>query len=187
MNSYRFSRAFTLIEILIVITIFAIVVSIAVISLGVLGDDRDLREEGRRVISLVQLAQDEATMQGREFGIEFMTSGFRFVEYDPFTNLWGEIIGDDQLRLRSLPEGAEFELFVEGQRVLLNPNPAQFEKPDETSVASGIADYAPHILIFSSGDMTPFELRILQTELDQAIVLESNLLGDIKFAEEQGQ
>ena len=184
MNSFRFSRAFTLIEILVVIVIIATIVSIAVLSLGVLGDDRDLREEGRRMITLVQLAQDEATMQGREYGIEFMTSSYRFVEFDPFLNLWGELIGDDTLRLRQLPEGSEFQLYVEGQRVLLNPEPAQFESPDEDSFGSGIADYTPHILVFSSGDMTPFELRILQTELDQEVVLESNLLGDIKFAEE---
>ncbi|MEJ2128345.1 MAG: type II secretion system minor pseudopilin GspH [Woeseiaceae bacterium] len=185
MNSYRFSRAFTLIEILVVITIIAIIVSIAVLSLGVLGDDRNLREEGRRMITLVQLAQDEATMQGREFGIEFMTNSYRFVEYDPFLNLWSEIIGDDTLRLRTLPEGVELDLYVEGQRVLLDPEPAQFEKPDDdNSVASGIADYAPHVLVFSSGDMTPFEVRILQTELEQEVVLESNLLGDIKFARE---
>ena len=64
MKIHRLHRAFTLIEILVVITIVGIVVSIALLSLGVLGDDRDLRKEGRRMIALVQLAQDEATMQG---------------------------------------------------------------------------------------------------------------------------
>jgi len=129
MNSHRLSRAFTLIEILVVITIVGIVVSIALLSIGVLGDDRDLRKEGRRMIALVQLAQDEATMQGREFGIEFMTDSYRFVEYDPFLNIWGEILGDDTLRLRQLPEGTELDLFVEGQRILLDPEPARFELP----------------------------------------------------------
>jgi general secretion pathway protein H len=184
MNSHRRSRAFTLIEILVVVSIVAIVVSIAVMSLGVLGDDRDLRKEGRRMIALVQLAQDEATMQGREFGIEFMTTSYRFVEFDPFLNAWGEIIGDDTLRLRQLPEGAEFDLSIEGQRVLLEPEPARFELPEDDSPADVMEDYAPHILVFSSGDMTAFELRILQPDLDQSIALESNLLGEIKFLEE---
>ena len=94
MNSPRLSRAFTLIEILVVVSIIGIVLSIAVISLGVLGDDRELREEARRFAALVQVAQDEALMQGREFGIEFMSNGFRFVEYDPFLNRWDEVIGD---------------------------------------------------------------------------------------------
>jgi general secretion pathway protein H len=185
MNSYRSSRAFTLIEILVVITIVAIIVSIAVLSLGVLGDDRVLREEARRMITLVQLAQDEATMQGREYGIEFMSNSYRFVEYDPFLNAWGEIVGDDALRLRQLPEDTEFDLYVEGQRVLLKPEPAQFKKPDDRSLANGVPDYAPHVLVFSSGDMTPFELQIRQTALDQVVALECNLLGDIKFAEEE--
>ena len=166
-----------------VISIVGIVISIALLSMGVLGDDRELRKEGRRMIALVQLAQDEATMQGREFGIEFMTGGYRFVEYDPFLDVWGEILGDDTLRLRQLPEGTEMDLYIEGQRVLLEEEPARFEPPEESSLASTAEKYAPHILVFSSGDMTPFEVHILEMELDQAVVLESNLLGEIKFTE----
>jgi general secretion pathway protein H len=183
MKIFRRHRAFTLIEILVVVTIVGIVMSIALLSIGVLGDDRDLRTEGRRMIALVQLAQDEATMQGREYGIEFMTNSYRFVEFDPFLNAWGEIIGDDTLRLRQLPEGAEFVLFIEGQRILLNEEPARFELPEEDAPTAVLEDYAPHILVFSSGDMTAFEVHILQTELDQTVALESNLLGDIKFME----
>lgn len=181
MKLHRLSRAFTLIEILVVVSIIAVVMSIAVLSLGVLGDDRTLREEGRRVVALVQVAQDEAVMQGREFGIEFMTGGYRFVEFDPLLNTWSEFIGDDTLRMRQLPEEMEFELWIEGQHVLLETEPARTEPPDETSAVSVAEKYAPHILVFSSGDMTPFELRVQRQDLDQLIILESNLLGDIKF------
>ena len=183
MNNPRRIRAFTLIEILVVVSIIGIVLSIAVISLGVLGDDRELREEARRFAALVQVAQDEAVMQGREFGIEFMSTGFRFVEYDPFLNTWGEIIGDETLRMRQLPEDAEFDLWIEGQRVLLETDPAEFGDPEENESRSEITAYAPHVLVFSSGDMTPFELHVLRNDLDQSITLESNLLGDIKFVE----
>ena len=183
MNNPRRIRAFTLIEILVVVSIIGIVLSIAVISLGVLGDDRELREEARRFAALVQVAQDEAVMQGREFGIEFMSTGFRFVEYDPFLNTWGEIIGDETLRMRQLPEDAEFDLWIEGQRVLLETDPAEFGDPEENESRSEITEYAPHVLVFSSGDMTPFELHVLRNDLDQSITLESNLLGDIKFVE----
>ena len=183
MNNPRLIRAFTLIEILVVVSIIGIVLSIAVISLGVLGDDRELREEARRFAALVQVAQDEAVMQGREFGIEFMSNGFRFVEYDPFLNTWSEVIGDETLRMRQLPEEAEFDLWIEGQRVLLDLEPAVFEDPEENENRVGVTAYAPHVLVFSSGDMTPFELHVLRNDLDQSVVLESNLLGDIKFVE----
>jgi general secretion pathway protein H len=183
MNSPRLSRAFTLIEILVVVSIIGIILSIAVISLGVLGDDRELREEARRFAALVQVAQDEAVMQGREFGIEFMSNGFRFVEYDPFLNRWDEIIGDETLRLRQLPEEAEFDLWIEGQHVLLDDEAAVLGDPEDDDTPPEIETYAPHVMVFSSGDMTPFELQVLRRDLDQSITLESNLLGDIKFVD----
>ena len=136
------------------------------------------------MIALVQVAQDEAVMQGREFGLELMASSYRFVEYDALLGLWGGLIGDDTLRLRTLPEDFEFDLFLEGQRVLLDPDPAEFESPDENSYRDLSETYAPHILIFSSGDMTPFELHLLGTANDQQLILEANLLGDIKFADD---
>ena len=181
MNSH--GRGFSLIELLVVISIIGIVMSIALLSIGLLGDDRDLQTEGRRIVALVQVAQDEAAMQGREFGVEFMATAYRFVEYDPFLNLWGELIGDDTLRMRQLPEDIEFDLFLEGQRVLLPLDPASFEEPEEANRSDLAENCAPHVLIFSSGDTTPFELRIVRTTDNQEIVLESNLLGEIKFAE----
>lgn len=184
MQSPRLARAFTLIEILVVVSIIGIVLSIAVISLGVLGDDRELREEARRFAALAQLVQDEAVMQGREFGIEFMISGFRFVEYDPFLNTWGEVIGDETLRPRELLEGAEFQLWIEGQNVLLKTEAARFEDPDESDIPAVKVSYAPHVLIFSSGDVTPFELHVVRRDPDQIVALQSDLLGQIEFIDE---
>ena len=185
MISRNRNRGFSLIELLVVITIVGIVMSIALLSLGLLGDDRDLQTEGRRVIALVQVAQDEAIMQGREFGLELMADSYRFVEYDPLLNIWGEIIGDETLRQRQLPEDFEFDLFVEGQRVLLDFEAASFEDPEESAYRDLTETYAPHVLIFSSGDMTPFELHILRPAQEQSVVLEASLLGDVKFADEE--
>jgi len=176
---------FSLIELLVVITIIGIVLSIALLSLGLLGDDRELQTEGRRIIALVQVAQDEATMQGREFGLELSANTYRFVEYDPFLNVWSALIGDDTLRMRQLPEDYEFDLYLEGQRVLLELEPASIDVPAENTNNDFSENYAPHILIFSSGDMTPFELHILRPDQDQAVVLEGGLLGDIKFADDE--
>ena len=184
MNGPRRARGFSLIELLVVIAIVGIVLSIALLSIGLLGDDRDLQQEGRRMIALVEVAQDESMMQGREFGLEFMLDSYRFVEYDPLTSLWGELIGDDTLRLRQLPEGFEFDLFLEDQRVILELEPADFGEEEDEEDSPGLIgeNYAPHVLIFSSGDMTPFELHILRAADNEAVVLESDLLGDIKFA-----
>lgn len=179
------SRGFSLIELLVVIAIIGIVMSIAMLSLGLLGDDRELQTEGRRIIALVQVAQDEATMQGREFGMEITADAYRFVEYDPYLDSWGELIGDDTLRLRQLPEDFEFDLFIEDRRVLLDLDPASLKVSTETANKDMEKRYAPHVFIFSSGDMTAFKLHIVRNTDDQVVVVEGNVLGEVKFAADE--
>ncbi len=180
---------FSLIEILVVISIIGIVMSIALLSLGLIDDDRELQTEARRVIALVEVVQDEAVMQGREFGIEVMTNSYRFVEFDPYINQWGALIGDDTLRLRRMPEDVELSLFLEGRRILLETEPENFENSDESTYQGLAASYAPHVLVFSSGDMSPFELHISRYPGNQTVVLRSDLIGDLEIVsdEEQGQ
>jgi len=47
--------AFTLIELLVVIVIVGIVSAVALLSFGILGDDRNLQREARRMGSLIEL------------------------------------------------------------------------------------------------------------------------------------
>ena len=176
----RRSNGFSLIEILVVIVIIGIVSGIALMSLGILGDDRQLQTEARRLTSLVEVAQDEAMMQGREFGVEFMNDSYRFVEYDPFINQWGELIGDEMLRLRELPDDVEFILMLEGQRVLLENDPARFEDPEEAADRDLTETYSPHVYIFSSGDITPFDLEIRRRYDNETVAIKSDLTGAVE-------
>ncbi len=175
---------FSLIEIMIVVVILGIVLSVASLSLGVLGGERELQTEARRFMALAEVAQDEATMQGRDFGIEIMTTAYRFVEYDALGAQWADIPDDETLRLRSLPNEIEFELLMEDTRVLLDDDPAQFDDPDERSLLSRTDIYAPHLLVYSSGDTTPFELRLLRRYDDRAVVIRGNALGAMEIINE---
>ncbi len=186
----KFGRAsgFTLIEILVAVGIVAIVMTVAVLKLSLTGDDRDLRREARRFMSLVELAQDDAMLQGREFGLEIMSGSYRFVEYDPVSNHWSDIIGDDHLRLRRLPQQMNLELILEDRKILLDIDPADMQQNGAGASFRSIEHYTPHILIFSSGDRTPFELRFSQQLHNESVVLQSTLLGKIEFlADEDGQ
>lgn len=176
----RAVAGFTLIELLVVIVIVGTVLSIGMLSFGLLGNDRDLQTEARRIIALAEVAQDEAFMQGREFGIEFMTSSYRFVEFDGLSGQWAEVPGDDTLRLRALPEGVEFELFLEDKRIVLDAEPAEFEDPDESLLRDNSETYAPHLLIYSSGDATPFELHIWRAFDAQRVTLRGDTLGALE-------
>ena len=82
MSSKRHLRGFTLIELLVVIVIVATILSIAVLSMGLVDEDEAMTTERTRLASLIETIQDEALLQGREFGVELMTSSYRFVEFD---------------------------------------------------------------------------------------------------------
>jgi len=172
-------KAFTLIELLVVIVIIAVISGVALLSLGILGDDRNLQREVRRLSSLIELANDEASIQGRDFGLEILESGYRFVEYDPFLNQWYEMIGDNLLRPRQVEEGMEFELFIEDRRVLLDTEAAATEREEDDRSLTD--DYIPHILIMSSGDVSPFELRLLRPNDRTALTLTMSLTGELEI------
>ena len=174
-------RGFTLIELLVSIVIIGIVLSIAVLSLSLAGNDRDVRKEAQRLIAILEIAQDDAVLQGREFGIEFTSTGYRFVEYEPFSELWLEIPGDDLLRIRSLPEDYEISLFLEDKRIALDDEPVDLGEGDDDGPSTVVRNYAPHVMIFSSGDMTPFELHINRLTDELTIAMHADLFGNFEF------
>ena len=177
-------RGFTLIELLVTVVIIG-VVSIATLSLSLAGDDRDIRREAQRLMSLVEVARDDAVLQGREFGIEFLLSSYRFVEYDPVSGLWLEILGEDLLRTRVLPEDLELTLFLEEKRVTLEEDPVEIAVDGDDKPTPAANNYAPHIFVFSSGDMTPFELQINRVTDQQSIVMQGDLLGNLELVSDE--
>ena len=151
--------------------------------MGLVGDDRELDTERKRLAAIIEVAQDEAMLQGREFGIELMRAGYRFVEFDPLTSQWSEVPGDDLFRTRQLPEGMEFDLYVEDKRIPLELDPQAFSDPDEEDMSGRIENYEPHLFIFSSGDATAFEIHLRRDINDQELVMRGDILGDIEFVD----
>jgi general secretion pathway protein H len=149
--------------------------------------------------TLIELANDEASVLGREYGLELSATGYRFVEFDPLLNRWYEIIGDELLRPRELEPGIEFDLFIEDRRVLLEnelitltpaePEPEQGDDEDEQverrddKESKLLNDYEPHVLIMSSGDVSPFELRILQPDKRYEMTLTMSLAGELEMTD----
>jgi general secretion pathway protein H len=173
---------FTLIEILVVLVIVGIIVAAALFSLGTLGDDRNLQTQARRLTTLLQMATDDATIQGRDFGIEVMTAGYRFVEHDPLLNQWFEVTDDDLMRERKLEEGTEFELVIEEHRVLLEDESQETQREEEDIDERDLTDdYLPHILILSSGDTSPFELRIVRSSDRAEVLVRMSAAGELKI------
>lgn len=177
-------RGFTLIEIMVVVIIVATVVSIALLSVGVIGEDNELDTELRRFAALIETAQDDAVMQGREFGVELMTSSYRFVEFDPLSRTWAEVPGDELYRLRYLPEGVEFQLYIDDKRIRLEDDPKKLEDPSKKKLSSGSKPYIPHLFVFASGESTVYEIRLRRSVTDMELVIRGDVLGTIRFGED---
>ncbi len=178
-------RGFTLIELLVTIVIIGIILSIAVMSLSLVGDDREVRKEAQRLMSLLEVAKDDAVLQGREFGVEFLLGSYRFVEYEPISGQWLDILGEDLLRTRQIPEEMEISLFLEGKRITLEENPIELADADRADATTQARNYAPHIMLFSSGDMTPFEVHINRVTDSLSVALQGDLLGNLEFVDDE--
>ena len=171
---------FTLIELLVVIVIIGTIVSMALLSIGVGGDDEDVDRERRRLASLMEIVRDEATLQGREFGIEVMQSSYRFVEFDPLTRQWVEPPFDDLYELRELPEGIEFELFIDDKRIDLQRQPRRLEDPDKDMLSTA-QTFEPHLFVFASGEATVFEIHFWRRQTDYRAILRGDVLGNLEL------
>ena len=180
----RTRAGFTLIELLVVVVVIGIISGIVVLSIGILGDDRALQQQAQRLASLIELAEEEAVMQGREFGLEFQRGGYRFVEYDPLANRWQELVGDELLRPRRLDESLELALELEGRPITLAEEAKAIRGTGDSASAGrgGRADYLPHLLITSSGDVTPFALAIRRSTDRAEVQLTMSPAGELGVA-----
>ena len=108
-------------------------------------------EEARRLMALVKLAQEEAVLESRLYALGFWQNGYGF--YIPAEEGWTAITRqkDKKLGARTLPDGMEFDLYLEDIDVILD-----IEPPEK-----------PQVFILSSGEMTAFSAGIRVTDSDR--------------------
>ncbi len=147
------SRGFTLVEILVVVVIMAIVVSLAILSIGVTGRDPQLDEETRRIEGLVDILHERALLEGRDFGLRIEPAAYEFAVYDTNRDRWLAMNDEGEFRRRALPKGVTFQLELDSVVVVL--------KPLDRNLSDGPPP-APQIAIAASGEGTPFRLTLLR-------------------------
>jgi len=202
----RHARGFTLVEILVVVVIIAIVTAGAMLSLSFLGPDRELDTEGQRLSALMNYAEEQASLQTREFGLYCTTGGYFFLTFDALANQWRPVTDDDALRPRTLPDGLRLQLNIDGQDVQLKD-----EAPDISSASRAAASSAasapsrayayaqapdssgpdaqpqlqPQVMILSSGDLSTFRLTLGRDGATRTVQLKPDPQGRV-FASEPG-
>ncbi len=127
------------------VVIIGVMVAGAVLALGVVGRDRSMESEMRRLEALLDFAREQAELQVRDHGLRLTRTGYDWVIFDPASGRWTEV-ADDTLRARNLPEGLYFEAAIEGRQVALG--------------ARGSPPRDPHVGIASSGEYTAFAITL---------------------------
>jgi general secretion pathway protein H len=161
------STGFTLLELLVVIFIVGVIAAMATLSIGTVTRDQGVEKEVERVGDLLALAREEAVLQNREFGLTFYRREYEFSVFDVATASWTPLAAAaaGPLAPRSFPPETEVELAVEDRRVALaerRPERRPQPKTDDDKRQTDKDDDAPEpqVLILSSGDVTPFNLRL---------------------------
>lgn len=130
------NQGFTLIEIMVVVVIASILVGAVTLSFPRTNDDL-LKEDAERFSALLYLAQDEAILQSRDLAIAINDTGYTFLSRSEST--W-QGFSEEPFSPRELSGLVEAKLYVEGSSI-------ELKKKDKTK---------PQIVIYSSGEVTPF-------------------------------
>lgn len=158
----RDQGGFTLIEIIAVVFIIGITVSFAVLSIADRAQEDRLENEARRLAELLRLASDEAVLLGVELGLRSDGTQYQFMVISD-EGAWLPYVTDGPLRQRKLPEGMQLEVTTED----FEPPPAEETKE------------LPQLLFLSSGELSPFQLRLTALGADKAWQIEGELTGKI--------
>ena len=153
-------QGFTLIEIIVVVAIMAIVVTMMVLSTNFSHNEQALEKLGKNISKNIQLLYQEAIFENRNFAISLNPESLQVLFYN------GEewILSEDKFfKTLEFQQGIHSDLRVQNEAV----KPV---KPDKLE---------PHILILSSGEMTPFTWLIENENNQTEITLDGSLLGKV--------
>jgi len=140
----RTSSGFTLLEVLVVITIVAVLTGVVVF--GATGADLAQRQHGtaEALAQRLQLVRQRSLQTNKTWGLLVEPDGYQFAEYDAINQVWAEQV-DRPFAPVSIGDLLELRVTVEGEALI----PGQ-QTDEETK--------QPDVLFFASGEATPFRL-----------------------------
>lgn len=139
---------FSLLEILVVLTILAVLTGTVILSFTGAESEQALKGAAERMAMRIELARQHSLTRNREWGIYVEDTSYRFAELDPEQQVWAEMTRRP-FNENDLPDMVDLSLELDEYDAL------PFEEDEDL----------PQILIFSSGEITPFTL-LLEPEWD---------------------
>ena len=133
-------KGFTLIEILVVLLIIGITCGFALIAFGDFGEKRRIIVAAEQFINNVKLVQQQAILDSSTLGIRFNHNSYQIVRFQVPAS-WTSMPANSIFHRHPFPKG----LVIHWRGITTQRG-------------------APAIIIYSSGDMTPFTLDIGTTK-----------------------
>jgi hypothetical protein len=97
------------------------------------------------------------------------------VYYDTRAAGWRIDPLDDSLRARTLPAGLQIALTVEDRPIVLPP-------PDDPKAKAPL-DLTPQVMLYSSGELTNFKLRLSRTGTGRSVLLTGTVAGKLEVGD----
>ncbi len=158
-------RGFTLIEILVVLLIVGILTGIAILSLSALGQASQREQAARRLAGLIELASQQAVIQGETYGLCLETHRYWFLRDEH--GQWVHFAHGSIYHRRRLPRALTISLDLTGTRLHLptrrpvRKTPVRHKTRSQAPVSHlRPAHRPPDILILPNGQLSAFEISI---------------------------
>ncbi len=136
----RHARGFTLLELVVVLALIGVILGFARLSVGDGGAAARLEHDARTLAAALRLAQEEAVLDEREFGLRLGADGYAFMRL--VDRRWQPLKDAQALRPRRVDGERRLTLRIDGQAV---PLPDQLQQV-----------VRPQVFLLSSGEATPF-------------------------------
>ncbi len=161
------ARAFTLLEVVVVLAITSLLFGLAVLKIADGGRQQTVEQEGKRLKAIFELAMQTAILQGWEIGAVVSEGSYAFAVHGE--GQWRPLQDPSTFRRRPLPAGLQIFLAVEGKLL-----------PQGKQSGTGIE---PQIIFFSSGEISPFEIRLSDRHSSRTFRLTGSLTGVLELSE----